>query len=82
MICPHCGKEISLPKPAKCNKCGKEIVFLITHKGKKIPVDIETWDGKTMEFIYGTNIPHFETCGITKTEPNTTEPDNLIDVPF
>lgn len=54
------GEPFVLPT---CNVCGKEIAFIRTTKGKKMPVDREqisiiAADGK----MYSGWRPHFATC--------------------
>lgn len=48
---------------SKCKGCGKEITWIVTINGKKMPCDIEkttivTEDGKT----FVGHIPHWSTC--------------------
>lgn len=46
-----------------CRSCGKEIVFLKTKKGKSIPVNAETIQGKeTMFDVAKGHVPHFSDC--------------------
>lgn len=47
----------------KCRSCGKEIAFLITKKGKSIPVNGETiQDKQTIFDVSKGNVPHFSDC--------------------
>lgn len=55
----------------KCRDCQADIVWMITRKGKNIPVDIESVDtdhlfaigpDEKLSFEYGTNVAHFNTC--------------------
>lgn len=46
-----------------CRSCGKEIVFLKTKKGKSIPVNAETIQGKETVFDVAKGyVPHFSDC--------------------
>ncbi len=47
----------------KCRSCNKEIVFLKTKKGKSIPVNAETIQGKEAVFdVAKGHVPHAEDC--------------------
>ena len=47
----------------KCKSCDKEIVFLKTKKGKSIPVNAETIQGKETVFeVSKGHVPHFSDC--------------------
>ena len=47
----------------KCKSCDKEIAFLKTKKGKSIPVNAETIQGKETVFdVAKGHVPHAATC--------------------
>jgi ribosomal protein L31 len=55
----------------KCRSCEEEIVWMITKKGKNIPVDIDSVDtdhlfaigpDEKLTFKYGDHVAHFNTC--------------------
>ena len=54
-----------------CKWCDQDIAFLITKKGKKMPVDAESLSeddvavleqGESVDFRWGDHISHFGTC--------------------
>jgi len=45
----------------KCKSCGAEIVFVLTEKGHKMPVDAGSWNGEAM-YHHGVHVSHFSTC--------------------
>ena len=56
---------------SKCRSCNQEIVWMITKKGKNIPVDIHSVDtdhlfaigpDEKLTFEYGTHVCHFDSC--------------------
>jgi hypothetical protein len=46
----------------KCRSCGAEIIFLMTDKGKRIPVDADTVQPKDDYFDANRHKAHFATC--------------------
>lgn len=64
-------KEISI----KCRACPQEIVFLLTKKGNKMPVDVDSLTEEDVaalearedvEFRYNEHVSHFKTCPAAK----------------
>ena len=50
-------------KTIKCGSCGHEIVFLKTKKGKFVPVNAETIQGKERNYDNKIgHISHFSSC--------------------
>lgn len=58
-----------------CKSCGKEIYFLLTSKGNRIPVNSESLtdveieqleSGKQLQFIYKQHVSHFSDCPKSK----------------
>ena len=47
---------------ASCAKCGKPFVWMLTTKGKWIPVEPDSYDGANV-YVPGTHEPHFSHCG-------------------
>ena len=45
-----------------CRACGKRIVFLVTVKGREIPVDAETVEPGDRQFTSSRHVAHFATC--------------------
>lgn len=69
-------KNKSISRPCREAICQAEIVFLITKKGKKMPVDAESLSvddvaaleaGEEVTFRYGDHISHYQTCPAAKT---------------
>ena len=50
----------------KCRACQKEIVFLLTKTGKKMPVDAETVTQDDHQFDHTRHVSHFATCPAAK----------------
>lgn len=60
-------KKVSIP----CRSCKAEIAFVITRKGNKMPVDVESLTDEDLElmekgepvpFRYNDHVSHFQTC--------------------
>lgn len=48
---------MSVFKVANCRSCGSEIVWTVTHKGKRMPVDAKpVWDGNIRLRIEGERV--------------------------
>lgn len=46
----------------KCRKCSKEIIFLLTEKGKRMPVDFVGVINSDEMYDKHKHISHFSTC--------------------
>jgi len=46
----------------KCRACGKEIVFLLTKRGGKMPTDANTVKPEDDTFDFKRHTSHFATC--------------------
>lgn len=90
----HCHYETCTNKPegqsdsgnnrAPCRDCGDEVVWMTTSKGKKVPVNPDTYHDEA-EFSSWANQVHWETCPIAierkKVEQEAQEAQKLHSAP-
>jgi hypothetical protein len=46
----------------QCRKCRAPIVFILTAKGRRMPIDAATYKAGDMVFDHTRHISHFSTC--------------------
>lgn len=46
-----------------CNRCGADIVWIGTFRGKRMPVDADTYDAGDEIYERDKHTSHFDTCG-------------------